>query len=70
MKRIHVHEVGPRDGLQVESTVVPLDERVRWISALIGSGLDILQLGSFVNPQKVPQMAETDALFKHFSGAE
>ncbi len=68
MDRILIHEVGPRDGLQAESTTVPLEERVRWISGLIGSGLDILQLGSFVNPQKVPQMAETDALFARFSG--
>jgi hydroxymethylglutaryl-CoA lyase len=68
MDRILIHEVGPRDGLQAESTIVPLEERIRWISGLVGSGLDILQLGSFVNPQKVPQMAATDALFAHFSG--
>jgi hydroxymethylglutaryl-CoA lyase len=68
MQRILIHEVGPRDGLQAESTIVPLEERVRWISGLIGSGLDILQLGSFVHLQKVPQMAATDALFAHFSG--
>jgi hydroxymethylglutaryl-CoA lyase len=34
---------------------------------MIRSGIDIVQLGSFVNPQKVPQMAETEALFSHFS---
>ena len=69
MDRIRIHEVGPRDGLQAESAVVPLDVRIRWIESIIGSGIDIIQLGSFVNPQKVPQMAETDALFRHFSGA-
>jgi len=68
MDRILIHEVGPRDGLQAESTIVPLEERIRWISGLVGSGLDILQLGSFVHLQKVPQMAATDALFAHFSG--
>jgi len=69
MNRIRIHEVGPRDGLQVESTVVPAAVRIRWIESILASGLDVIQLGSFVNPQKVPQMAETDALFRHFSGA-
>lgn len=68
MNRIRIHEVGPRDGLQAESAVVPVDVRIRWIESIIASGIDIIQLGSFVNPQKVPQMAETDALFRHFSG--
>jgi hydroxymethylglutaryl-CoA lyase len=68
MNRIFIHEVGLRDGLQVESTIVPLDDRLRWIAGLIRSGIDVLQLGSFVNPQKVPQMEQTDALFRHLAG--
>ncbi|MCJ7432428.1 MAG: hydroxymethylglutaryl-CoA lyase [Anaerolineales bacterium] len=68
MDKIYIHEVGPRDGLQVEKTTVPLEEKVRWIEGLFPSGVDIIQLGSFVNPEKMPQMADTDALFKHFSG--
>jgi hydroxymethylglutaryl-CoA lyase len=67
MDKIYIHEVGPRDGLQVEKTAVPMEEKVRWIEGLFTSGIDIIQLGSFVNPEKVPQMADTDALFKHFS---
>lgn len=66
MHKILIHEVGPRDGLQAEKTAVPLEEKVRWIEALLSSGVDIIQLGSFVNPEKVPQMADTDALFAHF----
>ena len=69
MDKIYIHEVGPRDGLQVEKTAVPMEEKVRWIEGLFTSGIDIIQLGSFVNPEKVPQMADTDALFKHFSEA-
>ena len=69
MNKIFIHEVGPRDGLQVETTVVPLEERIRWIEALFTAGVDIIQLGSFVHPGKVPQMADTDALFRHFSGS-
>ena len=68
MHKIYIHEVGPRDGLQVEEKLVPLEEKVRWIEGLFASGIDIIQLGSFVHPKKVPQMADTDALFEHFSG--
>jgi hydroxymethylglutaryl-CoA lyase len=66
MEKIIIHEVGPRDGLQAEKTVVPLEEKIRWIEGLLSTGVDIIQLGSFVNPEKVPQMADTDALFEHF----
>jgi hydroxymethylglutaryl-CoA lyase len=67
MHNIVIHEVGPRDGLQAEKTTVPTEEKIRWIEGLLASGIDIIQLGSFVNPHKVPQMADTEALFKHFS---
>ena len=66
MKSTKIHEVGPRDGLQSESTLVPLDVKIRWIEGLINSGIDIIQLGAFVNPKRVPQMAETEALFRYF----
>jgi hydroxymethylglutaryl-CoA lyase len=68
MDKIIIHEVGPRDGLQAEKTVVPLAEKIRWIDGLFAAGIDIIQLGSFVNPEKVPQMTDTDALFRHFTG--
>lgn len=67
---IVVHEVGLRDGLQMEVLSVPTEQKLAWAEALIGSGVDILQLGSFVNPQKVPQMADTDLLFQHFATPE
>jgi hydroxymethylglutaryl-CoA lyase len=67
MPNILIHEVGPRDGLQVEKLTVPLEEKIRWMESLFASGLDIIQLGSFVHPEKVPQMADTDALFRHFA---
>jgi hydroxymethylglutaryl-CoA lyase len=66
MNEIIIHEVGPRDGLQMEKQVVPIEEKIKWIEALIESGIDIIQLGSFVNPEKIPQMADTDQLFRHF----
>ncbi|MBW7935048.1 MAG: hydroxymethylglutaryl-CoA lyase, partial [Gemmatimonadaceae bacterium] len=64
MTRIRIHEVGPRDGLQVEKQVVPTETKLGWLRQLITSGVDIVQVGSFVHPEKVPQMADTDALFR------
>ena len=60
MEKIIIHEVGPRDGLQVEEQIVPLEQKIKWAEGLISSGIDIIQLGSFVNPKRVPQMADTD----------
>jgi hydroxymethylglutaryl-CoA lyase len=68
MDKIIIHEVGLRDGLQAEKLTVPSEEKIRWIEGLFTSGIQIIQLGSFVHPEKVPQMADTDALFTHFSG--
>ncbi|MEI6089144.1 MAG: hydroxymethylglutaryl-CoA lyase [bacterium] len=65
---IKIHEVGMRDGIQNEKIIVPLETKVKWIESLIESGIDILQIGSFVHPVKVPQMADTDRLFQNFSG--
>jgi len=64
---IKIHEVGLRDGLQVEARVVPLEEKIRWAESLVDTGIDIIQLGSFVHPVKVPQMADTDKLFEYFN---
>ena len=66
MQKIFIHEVGPRDGLQVEKITVPLEEKIQWIERLFAAGVDVIQLGSFVHPDKVPQMADTDTLFRHF----
>ena len=66
-RRILLHEVGPRDGLQVEKTVVPTGKKEAWLRALLESGLDIIQVGSFVHPEKVPQMADTDELFRRLT---
>jgi hydroxymethylglutaryl-CoA lyase len=63
MAEVVIHEVGPRDGLQMEKAVVPFERKLEWIRGLVGAGLDIVQVGSFVHPEKVPQMADTDRLF-------
>jgi len=64
MKHIVIHEVGPRDGLQMERQVVPIETREDWIRRTMKSGVDIVQVGSFVHPVKVPQMADTDELIR------
>jgi hydroxymethylglutaryl-CoA lyase len=67
MPRLLVHEVGMRDGLQMEKQAVPTEQKIAWIEKLLASGVDVVQLGSFVHPDKVPQMADTDRLFAHFA---
>jgi hydroxymethylglutaryl-CoA lyase len=68
MNDIIIHEVGLRDGLQMEKQTVPMAQKAKWVEQLIASGVDIIQLGSFVHPEKVPQMADTDGLFQYFNG--
>lgn len=63
MKKIIIHEVGLRDGLQMEKQVVLTEQKIKWINGLMNAGVDIVQIGSFVHPEKVPQMADTDKLF-------
>jgi hydroxymethylglutaryl-CoA lyase len=66
LSQIVVHEVGLRDGLQMERQLVPTEQKAAWLEGLIRSGVDIIQVGSLVHPIKVPQMADTDALFQRF----
>ena len=61
---ILIHEVGLRDGLQIEQKHVPLETKIDWAMRLLDAKVPVLQLGSFVHPAKVPQMADTDMLFK------
>ena len=64
MTQIVLHETGMRDGLQMEKRVVPTEQKLAWLEQLIASRIDIVQVGSFVHPDKVPQMADSDALFE------
>ena len=68
--RVVLHEVGLRDGLQMEAQAVPTERKIGWIRALARTGLDIIQIGSFVHPTKVPQMADTDELFRLLSAPD
>jgi len=68
-ERLIIHDVGMRDGLQIEEQVVPTDRKLDWIARLARSGVDMVQVGSFVNPLKMPQMADTDELFRRLGAA-
>lgn len=57
--RIRIVEVGPRDGLQNEKSIVPTDIKVALVEALADAGLKVIEAGSFVSPKWVPQMADS-----------
>lgn len=58
-----VCEVGPRDGLQNEAQVLPVATRVALVDRLGTCAFPRIEVGSFVNPRRVPQMADTEAVF-------
>ena len=58
--QIEIVEVGPRDGLQSESQVLPTAKKVEFIRRLAASGLRRIEVASFVNPKRVPQMADAE----------
>ena len=57
-------EVGPRDGLQAEKTIVSTEDKVELINAIVEAGVPVVEVGSFMHPVKMPQMANTDEVFK------
>jgi len=58
--RVSVYEMSPRDGLQNESAQVATHAKVRLIEALVDAGIRRIEVGSFVSPKWVPQMADAD----------
>jgi len=69
-KIVEIIEVGPRDGLQIEPQILSTSEKLRMIDALTDAGLNEIEAGSIVNPKAVPQMADTDELFKNLNRRE
>ena len=60
--QVTIKEVAARDGLQAQSVEISLDQRRELILSLVAAGVPELEIGSFVSPKAVPQMAGTDAL--------
>jgi hydroxymethylglutaryl-CoA lyase len=61
-KRIEIIEVGPRDGLQNQSAILSTEDKVAMIEKLLDAGARRLEVASFVNPARVPQMADAEGV--------
>lgn len=59
---VRVYEVGPRDGLQNEATLVATADKLRYVDLLAEAGLREIEATSFVSPAAIPQLADADAL--------
>lgn len=57
-------EVGLRDGLQNEKTILTTEQKLELLRGLIAAGFTVIEIGSFMHPKAVPQMADTDELYK------
>jgi hydroxymethylglutaryl-CoA lyase len=60
--RVTIYEVGPRDGLQNESAIVPVEVKAEFVHRLVAAGLPIVEATSFVHPRWVPQLADAEEL--------
>ncbi|KAI5622876.1 hydroxymethylglutaryl-CoA lyase, mitochondrial, partial [Silurus asotus] len=63
-ERVKIVEVGPRDGLQNEKTIVPAEVKIRLIDMLSDAGLPVIEATSFVSPKWVPQMADQEEVMR------
>jgi hydroxymethylglutaryl-CoA lyase len=68
-QRVTVYEVGPRDGLQNEAEKLSVDVRVKFVDLLTAAGLPAIEVGSFVSPTAIPQLADTDEVFRRIHRA-
>src|ERR1700712_1239634 len=62
--RVTIYEVGPRDGLQNEDGIVPVEEKAEFIQRLLAAGLPVVEATSFVHPKWVPQLADAGDLME------
>ena len=62
-EQVKIVEVGPRDGLQNESVTVPAEIKVQLVEKLADAGLPVIEVGAFVSPKWVPQMATSSDVF-------
>ena len=67
--RVFIHEVAPRDGLQIEPVFVPTDAKVGWIDRLSETGLAKIEVTSFVSPKAVPALADGEEVARRIRRA-
>ncbi|WP_024793386.1 hydroxymethylglutaryl-CoA lyase [Tomitella biformata] len=65
--QVRVYEVGPRDGLQAETEVIPTAAKVEFIERLVAAGVGTVELTSFVSPRWIPQLADAEQLMAQVS---
>lgn len=65
-RTVKIREEGPREGFQIERTVIPTSRKIELINALSETGLQEIVIASFVNPKRVPGMADADDIVKGF----
>ncbi len=63
-EHVNICEVGPRDGLQIAKSRMATDAKVRWIAAMAAAGVKQIEVGSFVPPRVIPQMADTEEVVR------
>ncbi len=63
-KKVMIHEVVLRDGIQNEKRIVPTEEKLRLIGDVVACGIRRIEVSSFVNPKLVPQMADAEELWE------
>ncbi|WP_026453273.1 hydroxymethylglutaryl-CoA lyase [Saccharomonospora iraqiensis] len=66
-ERVTIWEVGPRDGLQNESAVVPVEVKLEFLDRLARAGLTTVEATSFVRPEWVPQLADAETLLERLA---
>ncbi|MBK8452976.1 MAG: hydroxymethylglutaryl-CoA lyase [Thiofilum sp.] len=69
-KHVKIVEVGPRDGLQNEPMPVPIEVKMALVEKLVDAGLSVVEVGSFVSPKWVPQMAGSAEVYTGISKRE
>jgi hydroxymethylglutaryl-CoA lyase len=60
---VRIYEVGPRDGLQNEASIVAVDIKLEFVSRLVAAGLTTVEATSFVSPKWIPQLGDAEELF-------
>ncbi len=65
--RVTIWDVGPRDGLQNEATVLPVEVKVAFIERLVDAGHTVVETTSFVHPQWVPQLADAEQVLERLT---
>ena len=69
-RRVKVVEVGPRDGLQNIATPIDVELKSQFVEALAAAGLPVVEVGAFVSPHAIPQMADTERVYRRLQRRE